>query len=78
MARVMSRFPPRVTMYMMKNREKNGFWSSGEKESPRRNLETLLVWLTFSIILHVPMNMENLRVFNSTSFNLFLSFLGFL
>lgn len=79
MARMMSIFPIRVTMYMMKNRAKSGFWSSGWEDSPRKmNSETLPVLLTLSIILHVPVNMENYRIFNSTSSNLFPSPQGFL
>lgn len=47
-----------VTTYMMKKRAKSGFWSSGREESPRRmNSETLLVWLTLSMVpelIHIP------------------------
>ena len=54
LARMMSRFPVMVTRYMMKKKMKSGFWSSGREESPRRmNSETLLVWLSLSIDLHL-------------------------
>ena len=43
-----------VTRYMMKKMMKSGFWSSGREESPMRmNSETLLVWLSLSIELHL-------------------------
>ena len=52
MARMVSRFPVMVTRYMVRKRMKSGFWSSGREESPRRmNSETLLVWLSLSMIM---------------------------
>ena len=52
MARMVSMFPVMVTKYMMRKRMKSGFWSSGREESPRRmNSETLLVWLSLSMII---------------------------
>ena len=62
MARMMSRFPVMVTRYMMRKRMKSGFWSSGREESPRRmNSETLLVWLSLSMIIE-PTKIEKIHI----------------
>ena len=54
--------PVMVTRYMMRKRMKSGFWSSGRVESPRRmNSETLLVWLSLSMIIE-PTKIEKIHI----------------